>query len=273
MRLSAHFLGIGKTVGWTAMPEGLFSGVGVALLTLFGPDGALDATGTGKFAARLVDAGISGVIIAGSTGEASTLDAFERADLVRAVREATEERVPVFAGTGAPSVRQAIAYTVAALDAGADGFLVLSPPGAVDLARYYREIVGVAAGRPVLAYHFPAVSAPGIPLDTLRELPVDGVKDSSGDPDRLLDEVTTFDGALYTGSSALLSYAGPLGCKGAILALANAEPELCIAAFSGDPAAQRSLAPSHRASRMSFPRGIKALAAERYGIFASSRLG
>jgi len=68
-----------------------------------------------------------------------------------------------------------------------------------------------------------------------------GAKDSSGDPERLLQTLSTWDGHLYPGSSALLSFAGPLGCPGAILALANAEPALCATAFAGDHASQLAL--------------------------------
>jgi hypothetical protein len=78
---------------------------------------------------------------------------------------------------------------------------------------------------------------------------------------------------LYTGSSALLSFAGPLGCEGAILALANAEPELCTAAFSGDGDAQRRLASSHFEAQSAFPGGIKALTARRFGTSTSRRMG
>jgi len=102
---------------------------------------------------------------------------------------------------------------------------------------------------------------------------VAGCKDSSGEPGRLLEELTTFDGDLYTGSSALLSFAGPLGCTGAILSLANAEPERCIAAFSGDAGAQRALVPAHRRALEHFPRGLKEMVAEQLGTSAACRMG
>ena len=60
-------------------------------------------------------------------------------------------------------------------------------------------------------------------VEALADLPVDGCKDSSGSAERLLLTVTTWDRPVYTGSSALLSFAGPIGCTGAMLALANAE--------------------------------------------------
>jgi 4-hydroxy-tetrahydrodipicolinate synthase len=58
---------------------------------------------------------------------------------------------------------------------------------------------------------------------------------------------------------SLLSYAGPLGCAGALPALGNVEPELCIAAFAGDTAAQRRLAPIERSALEGFPLGLKRL--------------
>jgi hypothetical protein len=64
-----------------------------------------------------------------------------------------------------------------------------------------------------------------------------------------------------------------MGCAGAILALANADPEGCIAAFSGDFDAQRKLAEGHRRAVAGFPGGIKRLTAERFGTSTTTRLG
>ena len=121
----------------------------------------------------------------------------------------------VIAGTGAPSARQAAALTADAASAGADAALVLSPPGAADVRPYYRYVADAVPGIPLLAYHFPGVAPPGIPVGALADLPIVGCKDSSGDPDRLLAELVGWDGHLYVGSSAILALAGPLGCTGA----------------------------------------------------------
>jgi dihydrodipicolinate synthase/N-acetylneuraminate lyase len=111
----------------------------------------------------------------------------------------------------------------------------------------------------VLGYHMPAISSPGLPLDQLATLPIQGIKDSSLDPRRLLAELDILDGHVITGVDSLLSYAGPLGCAGALGAMANVEPELCIAAFAGDAAAQRRLAPIERSALEGFPLGLKRL--------------
>jgi dihydrodipicolinate synthase/N-acetylneuraminate lyase len=251
-----------------------FTGIGVALVTLFREDGSLDAAATAGLAEQLVEAGVRAVVTAGSTGEAAALSAEERAELLAAVRAALPS-TPVIAGTGAPSARQAAELTTAAAARGADAVLVLSPPGAADPRPYYDAVAKAAGDTPVLAYHFPAVSAPGIAVGLLPDLPVVGCKDSSGDPERLLATLGLpgWDGALYTGSSAILALAGPIGCAGAILALANAEPEQCAAAFTGDARAQVALTRSHLASRASFPRGIKQLTADRFGTSTVARLG
>ncbi|MBV8961378.1 MAG: dihydrodipicolinate synthase family protein [Actinobacteria bacterium] len=250
----------------------VFTGVGVAIVTLFDDGGAVDAKATADLAAQLVDLGMQAVVVAGSTGEAASLNVDERTAVIQAVKGAVTT-VPVIAGTGGPSARQAIAFTRAAVDAGADAVLSLSPPGSADVRPYYDAVAEAAGDVPLLAYHFPAVSAPGFPVDVLLDLPVEGCKDSSGSPDRLLETRDTWNGPLYVGSSALLSMAGPLGCAGAILALANAYPERCIQAFEGDAVAQLDLAGPHRRAAGRFPAGIKELTAERFGTPTATRMG
>lgn len=244
----------------------------MALVTLFDEDGELDAESTALHAAHLVALGVRAVVVAGSTGEAATLTPEERVALLSAVRDAVPDPVPVLAGTGAASARQASALTLSAQEHGADGVLVLSPPRVDDPRPYYVQVARAAGALPLLAYHYPKASPPGIPVAMLSDLPVTGLKDSTGDPDRLLEELE-WGGPLYTGSSAILALAGPLGCAGAILALANLEPEGCIAAFEGDAKAQRALAGAHRASRTAFPRGLKEMMAARFGTSPVTRLG
>jgi 4-hydroxy-tetrahydrodipicolinate synthase len=252
--------------------EPVFTGVGVALVTLFDEDGEIDVPATAAHAVHLVERGIRGVLVSGSTGEAVALSAEERVLLLEGVRDAVPDHVPVLAGTGAPSARQAVALTQSAMEHGADAVLVLSPPRVADPSAYYDVVARSAGDLPVLAYHFPKASEPGIPVEVLSKLPVAGLKDSSGDPDRLLAELD-WGKPLYTGSSAILSFAGPLGCAGAILSLANVEPEGCIAAFTGDPDAQRRLAGAHHASRIDFPRGLKEMMSARFGTSPVCRMG
>lgn len=250
-----------------------FSGVGVALVTLFDDDEEVDLPATAAHAARLVELGVDAVLVAGTTGEAAALSVTERDRLLAAVRDAVDGRVAVLAGTGAPSARQAAQLTGRARDGGADAVLALSPPGTADPRPYYERVAEAAGAVPVLAYHFPAVSAPGLDVDVIGSLPIAGCKDSSGDAERLLTTLEATSVPLYTGSSAVLSLAGPAGCAGAILGLANVEPERCADAFAGDATAQRQLTADHLAMQQRFPRGLKALMAKRFATSEVARIG
>ncbi|HTS94991.1 MAG TPA: dihydrodipicolinate synthase family protein [Streptosporangiaceae bacterium] len=250
----------------------LFTGVGVALVTLLDDDGGVDAAATGSLAAELAARGMRAVLACGTTGEAGALSDAERVAVIRAVRDAVPPGIQVLAGTGATSPARAAELTAAAAAAGADAVLAWPPPGCDDLAGYYAALGRAAAGLPVLAYHIPWVSAPGVPVGALASLPIAGLKDSSGDPDRLLAEVAHYPGRTYVGSSALLALAGPLGGTGAILAVANAEPELCIAAFAGDAAAQLKLADVHLAVREGGVPALKRILAGQRGTVPLSRV-
>ena len=188
------------------------------------------------------------------------------------MRAAVPAEVPVLAGTGAPTGRQAAELTERALAVGADAVLALSPPGVADPRPYY-EAVAKAATRPLLAYHFPGAAAPGIPVDLLPELPVSGLKDSSGDAARLLHERDVLAGDLYTGAASLIGLCGAIGAAGALVAAANAAPEQCVAASGGDGQAQVRVAAVDRAASADFPAGYKRAAADRFGTSVVTRVG
>ena len=261
----------------------LFHGVGVALVTIFDQAGAVDPAATAALAADLAGRGMRAVLVAGTTGEAGTLTPDERVALIGAVRDAVPAGVPVIAGTGAATTDAAAVLTKAAMDAGADAVLAFPPPnpGAdVDGASYaatvtghYEALSAAASGRPVFAYHVPWISAPGVPVGALPGLPLAGIKDSSGSADRLLDELARYRGPTYVGSSALLSLAGPMGGAGAILALANVEPERCCQAFDGDASVQRDLAGVHHDVRAGGPAELKRMLGRQAGYCDVSRVG
>ena len=192
------------------------------------------------------------VLIAGSTGEAATLEPGERIALVEGVRKAVGGAVPVLAGTGAPWARQAAGLTADAADAGADAALVLSPPGAADLAGYYGHVVDANPAVPVMAYHFTNMSAPGIDVDELPALAALRGHRSEGLLGRhgpaAADARRVCPGTLYVGSPWVLVDGGAIRATGALLAVANVEPELSGIAL---PATST---PSTRSRRSSSPR-------------------
>jgi 4-hydroxy-tetrahydrodipicolinate synthase len=253
-------------------PNPPFTGVGVALVTLFDRDGEVDEAATARHAGHLVDRGMEAIVVSGSTGEAASLDPGERSRLLAAVRGAVADRVPVIAGTGAPSIREAVSLSQRAAGEGADALLVLSPPHTDDPRPYYEAVVR-AVEVPVLAYHYPAMSAPGIPVDVLHELPVAGVKDSTGDPARLAIEIDQTGDGVYVGTAALALQAGAMGASGAILALANVDPKGCILAWEGDGACQRALVNGHRSGALSGINGLKRALSGLYGTSTVTRLG
>jgi 4-hydroxy-tetrahydrodipicolinate synthase len=186
------------------------------------------------------------------------------------VRLAIAGRVPVLAGTGAPSSRQAVELSRQAAAEGADGLLVLSPPGVADPRPYYME-VAKSVEAPVLAYHFPQVSPPGVPVEALNELPVDGLKDSSGDAERLILSRAKLNSGLYAGQQALLQLAAHIGCSGAILGVANVDLGRCLRAWEGDPDAQREVVTEN--DGLERIAGLKSRLAQLRGTSPATRLG
>jgi dihydrodipicolinate synthase/N-acetylneuraminate lyase len=250
-----------------------WTGVGVALVTLFDEAGEVDAAATAAHAARVVSLGVRAVLVNGSTGEAAALSDDERVDLLAAVRRACPE-VPVIAGASGEWWRPAAARVSAALAAGADGVLVAPPRLGGPIEEYYARVAQAAGGAPVLAYHYPGVAGGEVPVEALGSLPVDGVKDSSGSTDRLAHELALIGPApVYTGAPGLLGYARWLGAAGAIVAAANLLPETCVAAWEGQAAAQREVLDAERACGDRFPGGLKEAMARRFGTSATSRVG
>ncbi|SDZ15472.1 4-hydroxy-tetrahydrodipicolinate synthase [Asanoa ishikariensis] len=255
------------------MTDPLWTGVAAALVTLFDDDNAIDERATATHAARLADEGVRAVLVGGSTGEADTLTDAELAGLTAAVRAALPSSVPVITGASGAWRDAAAARIAAAVGAGADAVLVAPPRRPGDLHAYYEAAAKAAGNAPVLAYHFPGTAGGDVPVPALPDLPIAGLKDSTGSAERLLQELAVWDRAVYVGSSALVLMAGAVGAAGAILAVANTHPAESVAAFAGDATAQRALLEPHLRSKERFPAGLKSLVAERYGTSTSTRLG
>jgi 4-hydroxy-2-oxoglutarate aldolase len=186
---------------------------------------------------RLIAAGLDGVVVAGSTGEAALLDPEEQRRMVGWVRAALADQSWLVVGTGAESTRQAVGLTRAAAAEGADAVLV-RPPGyfgaalaPVSLADYFRAVAD-ASPVPVLLYNVPKYTHLPLAAALLEQLGghanIVGVKDSSGDPKNLAayrDAVPAW--SVFVGSGALLYRALELGCNGGILAVACFAAALC----------------------------------------------
>jgi 4-hydroxy-tetrahydrodipicolinate synthase len=156
-----------------------FEGTYTALVTPFRSDGSLDLDTLAGLIEWQVEAGIDGLVPCGSTGESATLSPAEHVEVIRHVTDVVGGRVAVVAGTGSNSTQEAIEFTSAAREAGADGALLISPyynkPTQEGIYLHYRE-VAERAGLPVVAYNVPGRTASRIaPETTARLSRVDGV--------------------------------------------------------------------------------------------------
>lgn len=222
---------------------------------------------------------LSGVLIAGSTGEAAFLDEEERATLVEATAEVVPQDAFVIAGTGLESTRHTIRLTKRVAEAGADAVLV-SPPafykGAMTagvLARHFKAVAD-ASPVPVLIYQVPLRLstldlATGLVAELSQHPNIAGIKDSRGKLELIgeLVEHSADDFQVLVGSGALLYGALETGAVGGIVAvglMAAAEAaEISVAFREGRTAdagrIQERIAPVHReiVGGMGVP-GIKA---------------
>src|SRR5258706_5209970 len=203
--------------------------------------GARGGCGPGDFKetlTRLLAAGVDGVVVSGSTGEAPLLDPAEQEHLVGLARETVDDGKWVIAGTGGESTRQTIAASKAAATAGADAVLVRPPSyfsaaATVEtLAAHFRAVAD-ASPFPVIVYNIPKYTHIALAPALLQQLTsherIIGVKDSSGDPKNLATyRAAVPQWAVLVGGASLLLTALELGCQGGIVGVACFAPDLCV---------------------------------------------
>ena len=166
----------------------MFGRVITAMATPFTPDGALDADRAAEFARYLVAHGSDGLVVCGSTGESPVLSFDEKRTLIEAVAGAVGDQVDIIAGTGTYDTRASIELSRMAVEAGADGLLVVTPyysrPPQSGLLRHFTAIAE-SVEAPIILYDIPSRTGRKIEHDTilaLAEVPnIVGVKDAAGD--------------------------------------------------------------------------------------------
>ena len=229
------------------------SGIYAPVTTPFDTAGNVDNAGAAANCAALIEAGLDGIVVAGSTGEAPLLDDSERAVLLGAVRAAVPG-TRVLMGIGAESTRQTIARAKAAAAGGADGVLCVAPHyfGAAAMTdaalRTHYLAVADASPKPVVLYSIPkymhfALSAPLV-AELARHPNIIGIKDSSGDPAILggyfAAQSTSF--TVFTGNGVQFLNALRAGARGGILAVAIFAPACARAVFDSHAAGDASAA-------------------------------
>ena len=149
------------------------SGVLTAMATPFDASGDVDYEAAARLAVHLFENGSDGLVVAGTTGEAATLNDEEQIDLLRAVRAEVGSEALLICGSGTNDTRHSVALTMAADDAGADAMLVVTPyynkPNPAGI-RAHVEAVAAATAKPIVIYNIPSRTVVNMPPELLAEL-------------------------------------------------------------------------------------------------------
>jgi len=193
-----------------------------ATVTPFDADGAVDYERYRELCAYLVDHGSDGVVVSGTTGESPTLSDDERVELLRAAIDAVGDRATVVAGTGTYSTAHSVHLTQQAHEAGADGFLVVTPyynkPPPRGIVEHFKS-VAAASDRPVIVYNIPSRVVINIEPETMAELAeipnVTSVKQANDDLEQAR-RIVELDLDLYAGDDNIVYPFLEVGGKGGV---------------------------------------------------------
>src|SRR4051794_4248701 len=195
------------------------SGLLTAMVTPFREDGRVDEDAAVALAGHLLANGSDGLVVCGTTGEAATLDDAEHLGLIRLIASECGSQGTIIGGTGSNDTRHAVELTEAAVEAGGDAGLSVTPyynkPNRRGIRRHFEEVARAAAGTPVILYNIPGRTATNMPPDLLAELAqidgVEGLKQSNEAELELIDGL-----AVFAGNDDLLARALDLGGAGGI---------------------------------------------------------
>ncbi|SIQ35462.1 4-hydroxy-tetrahydrodipicolinate synthase [Aquipseudomonas alcaligenes] len=232
----------------------MISGSMVALVTPMDAQGGLDWDALSKLVDFHLQEGTNAIVAVGTTGESATLDVHEHVEVIRRVVDQVAGRIPVIAGTGANSTREAVELTQNAKSVGADACLLVTPyynkPTQEGLYQHFRHIAEAVA-IPQILYNVPGRTACDMLPETVERLAkvanIIGIKEATGDLQRgqdILNRVSS-DFLVYSGDDATAVELMLMGGKGNISVTANVAPramaELCAAAMRGDAATARAI--------------------------------
>ena len=222
----------------------MFSGVYTAIVTPFTAEGKIDYGKMRELVKFQIDAGVSGIVPVGTTGESPTLSITEHHKVIAMIVAAVAGRVQVIAGTGGNSTDEAIELTGNAKDAGADATLQVTPyynkPNQEGLRRHFSAVADI--GLPVMLYNVPGRSGTEIAIDTIVELAqhpnITAVKEAGGSVDRVSQIVRRCDLDVLSGDDSLTFPMMAVGAKGVVSVCSNIAPtkvcELVSATLAGN---------------------------------------
>lgn len=235
------------------MQKPIFVGAATAIVTPLTADG-IDYDNFGRLIDWQIDSGIAAIVVAGTTGEGSTLTDEEHRDAIAFAVKKVAGRIPVIAGTGSNDCAYAIDLTRFACAAGADAMLVVTP--------YYNKAtqkgliksftaIADASTKPIILYNVPSRTGCNLQPKTcavLAEHPrIAAIKEASGDLSQIAELARLVEGKMdiYSGNDDQIVPILSLGGKGVISVLSNLLPAetqaICDRFLAGDVAGSRQL--------------------------------
>ena len=226
----------------------IFKGAGVAIVTPMKDNQDVNYDKLEELINIQIAEGTDAIIIAGTTGESSTLTMEEHRDVIRAAVEFTKGRIPVVAGTGSNCTRTAIQLSQEAEEAGVDGLLIVTPyynkATQQGLISHYSQIAD-STKCPIIMYNVPGRTGCNLLPETVAELfktkdNIVGLKEATGNMAQASKTMYLTDGKLdmYSGEDGLVLPLLSIGALGVISVWSNVAPakvhQLCQSYFDGD---------------------------------------
>ncbi len=233
--------------------ETIFEGAATALITPLTESG-VDYDAFGRLIDWQIEEGIDALVIAGTTGEGSTLTDEEHRAVLKYSVERAAGRVPIIAGTGSNETAYAVDLTQYACEIGCDAMLVVTPyynkatqNGLVEMYR----VIAEASTKPIILYNVPSRTGVGIAPQTyakLADIPnIAAIKEANGDISKIVETASLVGDKLdmYSGNDDQVVPILSMGGKGVISVLSNVMPKetsrMCKLFFEGNIAEARRL--------------------------------
>lgn len=226
----------------------IFKGAGVAIVTPMKNNEDVNYEKLEELIEYQISEGTDCIVIAGTTGEGSTLTMEEHRDVIKAAVEFTRHRIPVVAGTGSNCTRTAIQLSKEAQEAGVDGLLVVTPyynkATQGGLVSHYTQIANETK-LPIIMYNVPGRTGCNMLPETAAQLyrnveNIVGLKEATGNLAQASKTMYLTDGKLdlYSGEDGLVVPLMSIGAVGVISVWSNVAPkkvhDMCASYFAGD---------------------------------------
>ena len=226
----------------------IFKGAGVAIVTPMKDNQDVNYDKLEELINQQIDAGTDAIVIAGTTGESSTLTMEEHRDVIKAAVEFTKHRVPVVAGTGSNCTRTAIQLSQEAEEAGVDGLLIVTPyynkATQAGLISHYSQIAD-STKCPIIMYNVPGRTGCNLLPETVSTLfsakdNIVGLNEATGNMAQASKTMALTDGKIdmYSGEDGLVVPLLSIGAVGVISVWSNVAPakvhQMCDRFFKGD---------------------------------------